>query len=1137
MRLLQRLLSLLLLAAILFSFYIPQTNAANSNLNVMSFNIKNTNISFSSIASMVSDANVDIVGMQEVNVLQHPLLSAAMSAKGYSCVQGNDRGDGEQAPIFYNSSKLTLFRSGSFWLSDTPTTESKYDESSYYRICTWGCFQITGTSEYFLLYNTHLDFGAVAIKQLNVLLADMIVKTGDLPKAKNHLIITGDFNFGSATTACNYLLGDTPYSGAMNSHTKQRMDEARQIAASVVNNSFGNYYTQPATAPTADLDHIFVSSEGFTCSNYQVLSNAAGSDHLPVLAKLTFKTVSHNYKYTYNGDSTHTITCSHCTTSSTKSCSMVDGYCSYCGGKEIAYFKQVTSPADLTSGRYVMALAATGTYSGNSSYYAIGLKQDSGFRALSSYGLSFTSLPDTFSLDGADLSNMVWLLDGTATGFTLKTPAGKSVYHDKGTDLLLSSSTSTFTADMNTTTFHFAVKHNSTNYLSLRADINTLSCSDINNPLVNCVGNTSTGNYKIFFFKEYTPCSHQNTTTQTTAATCVSDGKTTIVCADCGEIIQETELTAIGHSYKAATTAASCTTAGYTTYTCSLCGDSYTDSETAATGHSYSSVVTAPTCITGGYTTYTCSLCGDSYADNETSATGHSYSSVITAPTCITGGYTTYTCSLCGDSYATDQTAATGHIYSDGEMTKEPTCTSAGIMTYQCACGITYTQTISASGHSYKTTVTAPTCTASGYTTYTCTVCAAGYTSNRTSALGHSYNAVVTNPTCTEIGYTTNICNICAQSYVSNRTSALGHSYQYTNQGSNHTVSCLNCSYQVSSDHSYSNNTCICGATKAIEYEYVLNENLSYIMSISAGAEMQVVYTITASKVAAYEDFYLLIVKTGEDDAETTTTYGFQTYQEAFIPITNASGAVTGYQARYTGINAKEMGDSFCATLYAVSSEGIIYYSETKTGSMKSYLMSKIKDSSSTATFKTLAVDMLNYGAAAQIRLGYNTDNLVNSDLTATEQAYGTQVVPTAVNRASQSGTGSSIFSSVSLQSKVLLYLNTSYTPTSPDNLYYFIQDSYTGEILTVVSAQLNEASGLYQGIYENVGAREMRKLFTITLYDDTTAVSKTLTWSIESYVASVRAKSNATEAEIVMANAMLAYGDSVAAYLTETGQ
>ena len=75
------------------------------------------------------------------------------------------------------------------------------------------------------------------------------------------------------------------------------------------------------------------------------------------------------------------------------------------------------------------------------------------------------------------------------------------------------------------------------------------------------------------------------------------------------------------------------------------------------------------------------------------------------------------------------------------------------------------------------------------------------------------------------------------------------------------------------------------------------------------------------------------------------------------------------------------------------------------------------------------------------------------------------------------------------------------------------------------------------QGIYANVGARQMREFLTIELYDGDTLVSKTLTWSVESYVASIRADKKSSPELIAVANAMLIYGDSAAAYLASSGQ
>ena len=77
----------------------------------------------------------------------------------------------------------------------------------------------------------------------------------------------------------------------------------------------------------------------------------------------------------------------------------------------------------------------------------------------------------------------------------------------------------------------------------------------------------------------------------------------------------------------------------------------------------------------------------------------HNYKSgVTTEPTCTEAGVITYTCA-CGDSY-TATINAVGHSYSAQETT-EPTCTEAGVRTYTCTCGATYDETIEAFGHSF----------------------------------------------------------------------------------------------------------------------------------------------------------------------------------------------------------------------------------------------------------------------------------------------------------------------------------------------------------------------------------------------------------------------------------------------------
>ncbi len=71
-------------------------------------------------------------------------------------------------------------------------------------------------------------------------------------------------------------------------------------------------------------------------------------------------------------------------------------------------------------------------------------------------------------------------------------------------------------------------------------------------------------------------------------------------------------------------------------------------------------------------------------------------------------------------------TSAHTHSYSSA-VTTQPTCTAAGVRTYTCSCGSSYTETIPAKGHSYVNKVVAPTTTEKGYTIHTCSVCGNSY--------------------------------------------------------------------------------------------------------------------------------------------------------------------------------------------------------------------------------------------------------------------------------------------------------------------------------------------------------------------------------------------------------------------------
>lgn len=176
----------------------------------------------------------------------------------------------------------------------------------------------------------------------------------------------------------------------------------------------------------------------------------------------------------------------------------------------------------------------------------------------------------------------------------------------------------------------------------------------------------------------------------------------------------------------------------------------------------------------------------------------HCYVCTVTKEAnCQENGLITYNCS-CGESY-TESTPKTNHSFGNTVNTKTTTCTEDGINSITCTiCGLVETTTIKASGHNMVNGV----CTACGYTenhshnyvqsdmidstckepgkiTYTC-ICGDFYT-EEIPIKAHNYEISNLKPTCEEKGYTLHTCSNCGYSYKNNYVNATGHSWDEGN--------------------------------------------------------------------------------------------------------------------------------------------------------------------------------------------------------------------------------------------------------------------------------------------------------------------------------------------------------------------
>lgn len=252
-------------------------------------------------------------------------------------------------------------------------------------------------------------------------------------------------------------------------------------------------------------------------------------------------------------------------------------------------------------------------------------------------------------------------------------------------------------------------------------------------------------------------------------ATCVDAALYYKSCV-CGEAGDETFPNGAPNGHRGGT--ASCTEQAV----CETCGESWGDLLPHTPGD-------GPTCLEDQL----CADCGTKLADR----LGHDHKDKVTRePTCTDAGVRTYTCSRCDDTYD-EPIDPKGHT--EGVPA---TCETAQ------NCTVCDAVLVSPLGHDYKENTVEPTCTAQGYTAHVCSRCEHTYYDGFTTAkghvpggeatctspqfctvcgglladaLGHDYTHAVTEPTCTAVGYTTHSCTRCDHIYRDTYTDVKAH--------------------------------------------------------------------------------------------------------------------------------------------------------------------------------------------------------------------------------------------------------------------------------------------------------------------------------------------------------------------------
>ncbi len=446
-----------------------------------------------------------------------------------------------------------------------------------------------------------------------------------------------------------------------------------------------------------------------------------------------------------------------------------------------------------------------------------------------------------------------------------------------------------------------------------------------------------------------------------------------------------------------------------------------------------------------------------------------------------------------------------------------PTCTETGLTEGKhcsvCGTVLVAQETVSALGHkpgqAVKENTVEPDCTNAGSydSVVYCTVCKKELSRNKVIIAANGHTEVVdaaVAPTCTATGLTEGKhCSVCNTVLVAqNVVPANGHSYEAEFATVNNVPTVTY--------------TCSCGDKQVAELKF---QNASLTLQNNI-----VVNFKTVAGVAGTEEC------PGFKNLRAEFTYGYRENVSA--------DAVSQDDGRYnlacSGVSPSQVGDEITATLYGTYNGEV--YSFTMTYSAAQYCYAMLENKNSSEELKTLLVNLLYYCDAAReyttyqgVDEEYQYYGSVTEDLTDAQKAYRT------VSNEFQSvmyqdgeGTFTATWKSASLVISDATAIQFTVDMGGSDLTADMIQVKVGGSAYSNVRFK-NNGGDTWLILVEGLSAHRMSDTVAVTLSSDGQVISKTVSYSIESYAARNMNNSNAKLVDMLVA--MMNYGDAAVAY------
>ena len=277
--------------------------------------------------------------------------------------------------------------------------------------------------------------------------------------------------------------------------------------------------------------------------------------------------------------------------------------------------------------------------------------------------------------------------------------------------------------------------------------------------------------------------------------------------------------------------------------------------------------------------------------------------------------------------------------------------------------------------------------------------------------------------------------------------------------------------------------------------------------------------------------------KTLFDEMGITDPYLIVSFNGVETTLTDYTVSEDGTQYVFTFYNIapNQMDDTLTATLY------VTYANKEYTGATLEYSVatycyrmlnnSAVVNNAAYAELRTLLVDLLHYGAAAQTFTGYE-GALVNARLTETHLTWGTAADPTLENKTVTNyatvTNPSAAWASVGLVLEDAVTMRFKFTTADITGLTVKITSETNAEgwVISADEFLYEESTGRYYVDFGGLHAGQMRECVYVTVYNGDTAISNTLQYSIESYA--YRYANNTTYPTLAaLVKAMMRYGDA----------